>query len=151
MQIKNASLIRKIEYFQYDIKNLDQTPKIPKTKRIIRHLVALLDYEQKWFDSVYHVNFAGNIIETFAHICIEYDVSLLNLFRDTEIKQTVKPNPFQQILKLLDDKDANFSVIWQYMMGSLGYILYRYHFSCNSLPIEQTIENLLDQHLGNIK
>lgn len=149
MEINHNRLIEIIN----DFDNKCTSMKIPKSvkgskrKRLIYFLISLLDAEQDWFISTYHTNEAVGAIKIMANICREYHVPLLNLFRETEIKHIQKGTLFKDILEMIKGREENVDTIWLYMKGVLGYILYRYHFSVNSLPLEKILENMLLEEL----
>lgn len=122
-----------------------------KTERELFYLFCGLTGEElEWFDSNYDIKEAGDVFWYLSQLCTYFNTTLYLLFKVTEIGQKKRPNIHESIKKhIRDNKDILFPM-WEYMKSILGYILYRYYYSVNNPPLEETIKLIIMQNVDKL-
>lgn len=122
-----------------------------KTERELFYLFCgLTGEEQEWFDSVYDMKEAGDVFWYLSQLCTYFNTTLYSLFKAATIGQEPKPNIHEAMKKHIRDGKDIYIPMWGYMKSILGYVLYRYNYSVNNLPLTDSIKIIIMQNIDKL-
>ncbi len=114
------------------------------TTELMYLFCGLLGEEQEWYDSVYDIKEAGDVLWYVASICNFFNVSFADYMILAKPGQPKKPNIHEAMKKYIRDGKPVRDTLFGYIDSVVSYIYYRYHYG-TSMDLEETLKLIIIQ------